>query len=351
MELIDQCVEKCGKKLGAQGFKDTRDVIKEFAQNQGNSELDFDLGDNYLHQRRLDAINAAKQSTEVGIRVIGIETMARFLGYSSFSDFETKNADQIDALMKASNLKIEPGDLNILHNRNPPHKNYWIDRYKLEARVIPAFFGLFPLVLLLGTLAVQSSEINNLMIVLVTIVFALISFQLTGWISTQGKKVQDKVFMGEGKKGFPTSHSMLYAFKGDFDLDQKQKYRDANTAFFGIVFPSLEEEQLDDSAAISKLNQAAYSVKNNVKSNIIFSSNIRYGKIRNSIPASLMGTIWSLVGLVTGIILNDMWLIILLSFSLASYILIYIRLRSYKGLKEAANLYSKYLLEEFLSRV
>ncbi len=347
--LIEECTKKSNVQLDLAGITKTYENIKEFAEkndNQNVAELD-----EYLYKIYRQAFIASEKGVGIGMKYSNLLTVCKYAGYKDFKDFLEKKSIEINEAETSVNKEITRQKIEILQRGNPNNENEWFDKYVIGARVVPALFGLIPLALTLSLIVLQSTEITNTVIILVTILFIALGYGLSGWLSTLSKKTEDKVFHSKGKRGFPTSYLMLFAYKSEYSTEVKQKYRDGISAFFGIEFPTQEEEKRNELFALQKLHEATFKVKNNVRNKIIRSSNIRYGKIRNSIPSSLMGVFLSLVGFLIGVIMVNQLMMLLLGVCFGFYLITYLYLNTYKSLLSASKLYAKYLLEEFLSRV
>lgn len=346
--IIKECTQKSKVNLDPSGISKTYEDIKEFAAEREGLSVG---ADDYLYKIYRLALNASEKRVDIGMKYSNLLTICQYVGYKSYKYFLEKNSIDINEAETSVHREITTRKIEILQRGNHNNENEWLDKYVLGARIIPALFGLIPLVLTLSILVFQSTDITNTAIILVAILFITLGYGLSGWLSTMGKQTEAKFFHSHSKRGFPTSYLMLFSYKSEYSTEVKQKYRDEITAFFGIEFPAQEEEKKNEKSTLQKLHEATFKIKNNVKTKIIRSSNIRYGKIRNSIPSSLMGLSLSLAGLVTGVFVSDLLAIIVLSISFVFYLLTYLYLKTYKSLESASRLYAKYLIEEFLSRV
>ncbi|MDN5201262.1 hypothetical protein QQ008_07815 [Fulvivirgaceae bacterium BMA10] len=266
------------------------------------------------------------------------------LNYSGVDDFLKKNRFSDDT---GNLLPIK--DLKALRSLNPPHPNEWIDKYTLSARFIPSIIALSNIPIFLSILSISKEVIPNFIVLIVLGLFVTVANGISGWISTKGKTFQDKYFSLD-KLGLPTSYLMLFDFDSKYSENQKVEYRDKVKAFFDLCLKSKPEEIEDKFGAVQLLSEAGIKVKDNVKSNIIRSCNIRYGQIRNLIPATIIGAIISLLCVLIGIVLNDMLIVITSAIMAIALISWHLHLRYGKSLRIAAETYATYLINEFLSR-
>ena len=285
-------------------------------------------------------VRRSKPNLEALVKEAGYETLDQYLSGIGFQPGEMSESGQDEHNFKAR--------LDQILKRNPPHANEWIDKYIVGARIMPAFLGVFPLFITLFFVAVENRDWSNSTLAFAFFIGLGLTLGLAGWLSIFGKRWESKLFFHDGKKGFPTTYMMLFSTPGRYSEARKVAYRQKISAYFGIPFPSKEEELANEREAIQKLNEAGVRVKNTVKSVVIRSALTRYGFQRNLVPASLLATVLAIPCMALGIWKNNVPLMGAMALCLAAGA--YYSLRYPKWLKAASEAYARYLIDDFLSR-
>lgn len=332
-------VSELGRRISGKGKKDGDQVL----MNDGN-EFPFSGNNRYLEN-----LYGLTEKDDREVRNVDqeyINSISRHLGYIDIQDYLIKEK-YVDP---ETNVQIQPKSIDQLLSRNPPYPNEWIDKYILGARFIPSLVALICLPTTFVILTLDKKDIPNIILLVILLIYISIAYVISGWNSIKGKEYQEKYFFTKGKNGLPTVYLMLYNEESKYSNNQKLEYREKVKAYFGLDLKSKKEESEDIISAIQLLNEAGIKVKDAVKSNIIRSSNIRYGLIRNLVPATLLGSVLSILSLGIGLFLNDQ--LTLITFSILAIILfmVHLQLRYGKTLRQAAEAYATYLLDEFLSR-
>ncbi|GAA0191862.1 hypothetical protein GCM10009122_54490 [Fulvivirga kasyanovii] len=300
----------------------------------------------YLKNRFYDCEKALKSNGEnatLNVRDEYFDAIAVKAGYKDLLDY-----------LKAKGYKTQNkpvgGHLNhqVLYQRNPPESAEWLDKYVLGARVLPAFLGVTPVVILVYFMLLQQPQTSVAVYLTGIVICFLLAWGLSGWLATRGKYWENRLFFGDGNKGFATAYFMLYHEPSKYSIEQKQLYRSKVARYFNIDFPKKEDEQEDDTLALQRLHRAAFTIKNVVKSVVIRSALIRYGFLRNLIPSAILAAVLCLPGLVYAWWQADLILMILLG--LYAFASIYYYLFHEKAVRRASEAYARYLIDEFLSR-
>ena len=337
VKLIDEAVAKNGFTPGK---------IRGVIQFEKGKKGGWIFGERYLENqyRKLqeglekDPLHIVNPQKEF------FDAVAKEAWYKDLEDFLVRNSYPAK--------KIEPTprfeNKDHLSKGNPTHKEEWIDKYIVGARILPAFLGIFPLLVTLFFIVIEGNGWpGSTWAFMVFIGFGL-TLALSGWLSIFGKRWESKIFFRDGKKGFPTTYMMLFSTKGRYTEERKVEYRKKVSAYFGITFPSKEEELANEIRAIQKLDEAGVRVKNAVKSVVIRSALTRYGFQRNLVPASLLAMGLAVPCMAYGIWKNNV--------PLAGTMVVclvaggYYYLRQSKWVKVASEAYARYLIDDFLSR-
>ena len=323
----------------------TREISKKLMKKYG-----LDVGEDYFYNdytvlkyKNLDiAVVRPKENLDVLAKEVDCENFDHYLskiGYQFAEKGKTK---------ESIFLKTEESNSEFLLKRNPPHTKEWLDKYTFGAQIMPAFLGVFPLLItLVLVMSDYKPEAGNYFIFGIVIGFGLV-IALSGWLAIAGKRWESKIFFSNGKKGFPTTYLMLFSMKNKFSEAQKQEYRDKVATYFGIHFPTKAEEETDESTAIQKLHQAGVKINKTIKSTVIRSAQIRYGFHRNLIPASIMAMVMAIPGAIYGVWRGNLPLIGCMVWCMAAGLYYY--LLHGKWVKMASEAYARYLIDEFLSR-
>lgn len=336
VKLIDEVVKKNGLIPCQKG------VAKYGKSKEGT----WIIGDRYLEERYRNYQDGLKENPSliVSPRKDYFDVIAKEAGFKNLEDFLTKNGFPTKKIESPSRLESK----DHLSKGNPPHANEWIDKYIVGARIMPAFLGVFPLFITLFFVAVENKDWSNSTLAFAFFIGLGLTLGLAGWLSIFGKRWESKLFFHDGKKGFPTTYMMLFSTPGRYSEARKVAYRQKISAYFGIPFPSKEEELANEREAIQKLNEAGVRVKNTVKSVVIRSALTRYGFQRNLVPASLLATVLAIPCMALGIWKNNVPLMGAMALCLAAGA--YYSLRYPKWLKAASEAYARYLIDDFLSR-
>ncbi|SMD36061.1 hypothetical protein SAMN04488029_2691 [Reichenbachiella faecimaris] len=333
-------VSEVGRRISGK----SKSGIKVFLEDADGVEFPFVSNERYLYNLY---DNTEKETREVRkVEKEYIDSIAKHLSYHDIASYLVKEG-YIDP---ETSQPIKSKSIDLLIERNPPHPNEWIDKYILGARFVPSLISLSSIPILFSILVLDKYDIPNFSVWMVLIVFITVAYAISGWLSMRGKEFEKKYFFSTSQKGFPTGYLMLYSHNSKYSENQKREYREKVIAYFGLHLKSKKEEGENEAEALQLLHESGTKVKDNVKSNIIRSSNIRYGLIRNLVPSTILAAVISIVELGVGVILKDQ----LISISSGVLILIfsfsYFQLRFGNTLKQAAEAYAIYLLDEFLSR-
>lgn len=303
------------------------------------------VSEKYLNNIFLKCKNALDSDlfATVNFNQDNLDSIAKKAGYENFHAYLNEKGYGIP------NKAVDPQlSHQVLYQRNPPESAEWLDKYVLGARVLPAFLGVMPIVILVYFMLLQQSQISAAVYLTGIIICFLLAWGLSGWLATRGKHWENRLFFGNGNKGFATAYFMLYHEPSKYSLEQKQLYRSKVTRYFNIDFPKKEDEQEDDTLALQRLHRAAFTIKNVVKSVVIRSALIRYGFLRNLIPSAILASVLCLPGLVYAWWKADLILMILLG--LYAFGAIYYYLFHERAVRRASEAYARYLIDEFLSR-
>ncbi|MBL6447067.1 hypothetical protein JMN32_12160 [Fulvivirga sp. 29W222] len=270
------------------------------------------------------------------------DVIAREVGCSDLKDFVSRKGYSVPQPTEYQ------ASHHVLYQRNPPEAAEWIDKYVLGARVLPALLGVMPLMILIYALLIDRNERSSSIYIIGLLICVALAWGLSGWLATQGKRWEKRLFFSEGRKGFATAYMMLFSIRSKYSDNQKVQYRQKITRYFGIEFPSKEDELEDDKLALQKLHRAVFTLKNVVKSVVIRSALIRYGFLRNLIPAALLAAVLCAPGLLYAWWQADLLFVILLG--LYAFASIYYYLFHEKAVRRASEAYARYLIDEFLSR-
>lgn len=280
-----------------------------------------------------------------------LDVLAKEVDCENFDQYLSKIGYRVpekDKTRKRIFLTTEALPSEFLLKRNPPHTREWLDKYTIGAQIMPAFLGVFPLLITLALIMPEyKPEADTYFIFGIIIGFGLV-IALSGWLAIVGKRWENRIFFFNRNKGFPTTYLMLFSTKSKYSEAQKQEYRDKVATCFGILFPAQEEEITDETTAIQKLHQAGMKVKNVIESARIRSAQIKYGFHRNLIPASVLGMVMAIPGAAYGVWKGNLSLIGCMAWCFAAGLYYY--LFHNKWVKMASEAYARYLIDEFLSR-
>ena len=338
IKLLEEVAEK-------NEYPPTKSGIARYGKYIHKKGLSF-FSDRYLENCYLDFEKALETdpSAIVNPKQEFFDSIAKNAGYQNLKDFLLKNGYP----EKKEQKPVKRTSIDHLLKRNPPHTKEWLDKYTFGAQIMPAFLGVFPLLItLVLVMPDYKPEAGNYFIFGIVIGFGLV-IALSGWLAIAGKRWESKIFFSNGKKGFPTTYLMLFSMKNKFSEAQKQEYRDKVATYFGIHFPTKAEEETDESTAIQKLHQAGVKINKTIKSTVIRSAQIRYGFHRNLIPASIMAMVMAIPGAIYGVWRGNLPLIGCMVWCMAAGLYYY--LFHGKWVKMASEAYARYLIDEFLSR-
>ena len=308
-------------------------------------------GEHYPFNPRYLSMRFKEAEESLNVKMLSLDSdkldsIAEECGYDNITDFLIRKGyidEDTEGVIPSKNL-------DRLWKRNPPHPSEWLDKYILGARIVPALVAISSIPITLLLLASQYQMPSNLSLIFILILFSALAYSIAAWNSENGKNYEKKYFHSSKGMGFPTTYLMLYSYNSNYVESQKIEYRQNISAYFNINFLSEEQEKKNINRTKDLLNQAGIKVKNNVNSNKIRSANIKYGLIRNLIPATLVASILSFLCLLIGILLSQTQILICFSIMAPIFIIAHIQLRFGNSFKNAAEAFAIYLLDEFLSR-
>ena len=313
-----------------------------------SSEMEIDEGqlgfiaEKYLDTLYRNSLNAIAKGEMLKKNSQLIDTLLSYIGENSFEEYQESHASNLVDLSELS----ENDSSNSPDGR--PGKPF--DMYDLLARLLPSLIGLTPLIVLL-VFSIYTSlfedRIESMTLVgIVSFIMVGISFSVLAFsnlVAGLSKIYQNKYFIK--REGFPTTYLMLYD-DTTYSDEYKKRYRDKVSKLFNLKSLTYEEEQESKMKSIQWLNSATEYVKHFVFKGLVRTQNIRYGFTRNLIGATFFGIPFSIIGGITGLLINSIGLTITSIFLLIVYSIILIFKKHL--LIESAEAYGKELIANFM---
>ncbi len=338
-----QLMNELAKKSG---YSQDRSGVAALQRSKDFKEKGSIIGDRYLENRYGEYDKKVDQdpAARVACKEDYFDIVAQMTGYGDLRDFLIKNnhEDKKQEILKPKK------NTEHLSKGNPPQHNEYIDKYVLEARLLPSFLGFFPLLVFIFFAEFADHEVSESELWAVKILCLGLVVGFSGWIATTGKKYDGKTFFGTGKKGFPTAYMMLYASYGKYTEEEKREYREKVRDYFGLEFQTKEEEAMDESVAIQQLSKAASRVNKTVKSVVIRSAIAKYGFHRNLVPASKLALTFATAAIGFSFWKAHWSMLLFQSLLFAAFLLYYLSYR--RWIIKSSEDYARYLIDEFLSR-
>ncbi|MGD1840078.1 MAG: hypothetical protein ACFB0B_04165 [Thermonemataceae bacterium] len=328
----------------AKGYPPTKKGVTQYSKElDNNADKEAEFEDRYVYSRYLDYEKLMTENAFVSPRKDFFDFIAKEAGYEDLHQYLEEHHYEIREGKDIPDFR----KLSTLRQQNPPAPLEWIDQYIVGARILPTFLGVLPLFITLFFVKADHKDTSYLLTFGLIICFGLV-VGLAGWVAILGKWWEYKLFFSEGKPGFPTTYLMLFAWRSKFSTAEKQAYREKVTTYFGISFPLQAQETKNKTEAIQKLREAGMKVRNAVKTVVIRSALIRYGLLRNLVPASLLALFFAVVGFAYGLWQYN-FLLMICMMGLSPFYLIYY-VKHAKWVVLASEAYARYLINEFLSR-
>lgn len=300
------------------------------------------IAEKYLDSLYRDSGKAINKSENLRKNSQFIDTLLQYVGAQSFDEYKESKAENLIGLSE-----LTENDYSVIPDGRPGKP---FDMYDLMARLLPSLIGLVPLIILLMFTIYTSlfeNKIGSMTLVgIVSFIMVGFSFSVLAFsnlVAGLSKIYQNKYFMK--KDGFPTTYLLLYD-DTTYSDEYKKCYRDKVAELFNLKSLPYEEEQEGKTKSIQWLNSAAEYVKHYVFKGLIRTQNIRYGFTRNLIGATFFGIPFSIIGGITGLLINSIGLALTSLFLLIMYSIIQIFKKHL--LIESAEAYGKELIANFM---
>lgn len=228
----------------------------------------------------------------------------------------------------------------------------YLNRYTFFARYLPGLISIFPLTLIYYFVTKTYSDYglkeyyeSTTFILGISGTFVL-TFFISMIVREFGTFLEKKYF--NKSKGFPTNYLMLYQ-NNKLPLQSKEKYGDKLQKDFGLKRFNEFEEVHNNDEAVKILTQASRMLSTKYQQNSqIKDANIAYGFARNVSGGLFISLPTSVVGIITGIVMNDNSLLLWATVSVLTFLLIAVFHKKWirhNAEKYAEKLFSVYLLD------